>query len=461
MHAHQGGGNLVDTVAGEEFLAQALVLIVQCANAFANAFQQAGTILHGDGFQRGYRGPFGFHPGPLQHTLNAAAGGIGYDQHGGALGAGTAGAAGAVLQGFGVARHFNVNHEAKPGQIDAARGHIGGHAQPRAAVPQRLQRLVALGLAVLARQRDGGKTAFRQAGVQPANIVARGTEQQCGRRFVETQQIDHGGFDIGRRSGDALISDIGVGAGAASGGKAQRVFLIIAREFGNALGHGRRKHQGAAFGRRGIQDFFQILAEAHIEHFIGFIKHDDLAIIQQQPAAFEVIAQAARGADHDVRASRKRAPFHLLVHAAHARGDAPARRCIKPCQFLGHLQRQFARRCNHQRERTGRRWQRIGSAEQILGHGEAKGDGLARTGLRGNQQIPAARLFGDHGGLDGGEFFIAALRDGLGQRRGERFNCHGPPMAQLAAKGESASHENCKTCSCRACRVPAASSGDT
>ena len=50
-----------------------------------------------------------------------------------------------------IARHFDVDHQRQAGQIDPARGDVGSHADPRAMVAQRLQRVVALVLAVLAR----------------------------------------------------------------------------------------------------------------------------------------------------------------------------------------------------------------------------------------------------------------------------------------------------------------------
>ena len=78
----------------------------------------------------------------------------------GPLLAGAAGPAGAVLQRLGVARQLDMDDEAEGRQVDAARGDVGGDADPRAAVAQRLERVVALGLAVLARQGDRREAAL-------------------------------------------------------------------------------------------------------------------------------------------------------------------------------------------------------------------------------------------------------------------------------------------------------------
>ena len=102
---------------------------------------------------------------------------IGDDQHRRSLAPGAAGAARAMLQRLRVARQLDVNHERDRWQIDAARGDIGGDADPRALVAQRLKRLIALVLAMLARQRDRIEAPFGQAGVEPAHGLARGAEQ--------------------------------------------------------------------------------------------------------------------------------------------------------------------------------------------------------------------------------------------------------------------------------------------
>ena len=85
---------------------------------------------------------------------------------------------GAVLQGLGVARQLDMDDQRQARQVDAARGDVGRDQHPRAAVAQRLQRLVALALAMLAGQRDRAEAALGQARMEPPDIVAGGAEQQ-------------------------------------------------------------------------------------------------------------------------------------------------------------------------------------------------------------------------------------------------------------------------------------------
>jgi hypothetical protein len=54
-----------------------------------------------------------------------------------------------VLEDFGVAGNLDVDDQAQAGQIDPARGNVGGNANPRPQIAQGLQRLVAFVLAML------------------------------------------------------------------------------------------------------------------------------------------------------------------------------------------------------------------------------------------------------------------------------------------------------------------------
>jgi hypothetical protein len=96
-----------------------------------------------------------------------------------------------------------VDHQAQRRQVDAARGDVGGDAHARAAVAQRLQRVVALGLRMLARQRHRREAALLQRRVEAADVLARGAEQHRRLGLVEAQQVDHRVLDLGRANGHA------------------------------------------------------------------------------------------------------------------------------------------------------------------------------------------------------------------------------------------------------------------
>ena len=236
MGAHQGQRDFIGSHPAHD-LGGDLPLDVARFNRGHQGFEHPFRIAGADRLGGWHGDPFGGNPCGLEHPFNPAAARVGNDQHSGALFAGAASAPRTVLEYFGIARGFNVDHQAQARQIDPARGDVSGNANPGALIAQGLQRVVALVLAVLTRQGDGGKAAFDQAGMKVADIVARGAEQHRRFRLVEAQQIDHRVFDVGRRNGHRLIDDIAVAAIIADGRNAQRIALIALGQRDDRLGH--------------------------------------------------------------------------------------------------------------------------------------------------------------------------------------------------------------------------------
>ncbi len=259
-----------------------------------------------------------------------------------------------------------------------------------------------------------------------ADIVARRAEQHRGFGFMVAQQVDHRIFDIRRRNRHRLIDDIDMALLVIDGRNAQRFVLITLGQRDNRLGHGRRKQQRPAGSGGGVEDFLEIVAKAHVEHFVGLVEHGELQRRQVEHAAFEMIAQAARGADDDMRAGIERAAFARRVHAADASGDAQIHPRNQPGQLQADLQGQLAGRRDHQRQRRARRRQRGIVGQQLHPDGKAESHGLARAGARGNHQVAAQRFGLNDRRLDGGRLAIAPGGEGVGERGGQFGKQHGP-----------------------------------
>ena len=221
------------------------------------------------------------------------------------------------------------------GQIDAARGDVGRDQHPRPPVAQRLQRLVAFVLAMLAGQGDGVEAALGEAGMEPADIVAGGAEQQRRIRLVQPQQIDHRMLDLGRRDGHRLIVDVAMAALLADRGDAQRVALVALGERHDRLGHGRREEQGAALRRRRVEYLLEILAKAHVEHLVGFVEHRGLELAEVERAALEMVAQPPRRADHDMGAVREAAALLRRRPCRRRRSRSAPRPCRRARSVRG------------------------------------------------------------------------------------------------------------------------------
>ena len=198
-----------------------------------------------------------------------------------------------------------MDDEVEVWQVEAACGNIGRHTDIRPSVAQRLKRMGAFGLAELTREGDDAQAAIMEARQQMVHICAGLAEDQRVLGFMEAQDVDDGILDIGGRNRMDAVVDIGVLVGVRDGVDADRIALERGREARNRLGDGGREQQRAALFRRSAEQGFQLFAEAKIQHFVSFIHHDNAEVVQNEAAAIEMVDEAARRADDDMRAFGK------------------------------------------------------------------------------------------------------------------------------------------------------------
>ena len=317
----QRGGDVLGRHLRHQLGAELAFVFVELAR-FGQPLDQPRAVLCADRLGGRCIEPFGLDLRAPQHAFDAAAAVVRHHQRGGALLARPAGAARTVLQRLGIARDLDMDHQAERGQVDPARGDIGGHADPRAPVAQRLQRLVALALRMLARQRDDAEAAVLQRGMQAAHAFARGAETDRGFRLVEAQQVDHRVLDLRRADGDCLIGDVAMPARLAGKRQAQCVALVaFGQPFDRARHGGGEQQRAARIGSR-IEDFLEIFAEPHVEHLVGFVEHHADQARQVERAALEMVAQAAGRPDDNRRTGAQCTAFLAGIHPADAGGDA-------------------------------------------------------------------------------------------------------------------------------------------
>ena len=322
-----------------------------------------------------------------------------------------------MQQHIPVARQFGMHDEAQIGQVDAARGDIGRDADLRAAVAQRLQRAVPLRLGQFAGQRHGAEAALRQVAMQARDGGAGGAEDD-GAFIVPAQHIDQRVLHLSRRGQHGVVGDVAMHATLTCRGDAERVALVALGEGRDLRRDGGGEQQGTTGVRRDVQDGFQLVPEAHVEHLIGLIQHGDGQRREHEAAALDMVAQPPRRADDDMCAHIERAAFRAHVGTADAGHHPRPRTGIEPGEFGLHLQGKFARRRDHQGQRRPRRAEPRGIPQQVGHDGKPEGDRLARAGLRRDQQVAPGRLRRQHGFLDGGRLGIALGLTGRGDRGG-------------------------------------------
>ena len=191
-----GGGDLLGAVRRHQFLDKR-DLVVARRNRQSRIVQDALAVVTLDvgGAWRGDGARFKFRQ--LQHPRRRAAPMKRHDQRANALAASAARAAAPMQQRVGVGRQVGVNDKVEIRQVDAARRHVGRHADAGASVAHRLKRIGALGLAEFARERDHRKAAVPQSARQMLHRFARVAENDGVLGIEKQQGVDDGVFAIG------------------------------------------------------------------------------------------------------------------------------------------------------------------------------------------------------------------------------------------------------------------------
>ena len=82
-----------------------------------------------------------------------------------------------------------------------------------------------------------------------------------------------------------------------------RLMQQVLREPPDVVGVRRREHQVLALARQQLDHAADVGDEAHVEHAIRFVEHQDLHLRQIDRALLRVIEQPARRCDQDVGAA--------------------------------------------------------------------------------------------------------------------------------------------------------------
>jgi hypothetical protein len=314
-----------------------------------------------------------------------------------------------MLQDLSVIWQIRMNDEVEARQIDAARSHVGRHADAGTSIPQRLQSLGSLVLRQLAGESDHGKTTLQERRLQMPDGISRVAKHKRARRLEKAQYVDDRVLGIARGDSDGAVLDIGMATFVARDLDPKGLLLILLCQRNDATRKSRREQQRTARVRRGLEDEFHILAKTEIEHFIGLVEDDSPQFRDVEMAAPQVIAQSAGRPDYDVSARGKLALFAARIHAADAGDDAPTRILIKPCEFSMDLQCEFACWRDDQGKRCGSSLKPLHPAQKILCNCQPVSDGLARAGLGRNQKVAVDSFVRKHGDLNRRRPIVAAL----------------------------------------------------
>ena len=111
-----------------------------------------------------------------------------------------------------------------------------------------------------------------------------------------------------------------------------------------------RRREEQRLARRGGagDDRLDVLDEPHVEHAVGFVEHEDFDAREVDAAAVEMVLQAAGRGDHDVHRLAELLQLQSVGHAADETRGAQALAVAVGVRGLVHLQRELARRRQHE-----------------------------------------------------------------------------------------------------------------
>ena len=248
-----------------------------------------------------------------------------------------------------VIRDVVVDHVRHVRDVEAPRGDVGRNEQGDLVGTELAQHALALRLAHIAVNGVCAVPACLQRRREIRRLASRAAEDN---RRVRLLHVENVGERVALAARLGLVVDL-VGQRHflrfVRKGDGLRIVHVAARERLNARRYGRRKQRHLPPLGRLIKDQLNIVDEAHVQHLVGLIQHDDADRIELQRAAPDVIHHATGRTHDEMRAGPQAAQLVLIrlaaVHRQHVDAAVPPYRVRR----LSHLHGQFARGREHER----------------------------------------------------------------------------------------------------------------
>jgi len=227
---------------------------------------------------------------------------------------------------LGALRQVEVDHVAQVLDVDAARGDVGRDQHGEAPRAEPGQRLRALRLGAVAVDRRARHAAPVEHAREPVRPVLGAGEHDGAADLLALEELD-------QQVGLALACDRkhrlparGRGLGGTVDGDGDRVDQQRARQRDDRRRQRRREQQRLALLRQALEDAADGGQEAHVEHPVGLVEHQDLDGVEPGVRVLQVVEQTSRRRHQHVDAGAQCAGLRTHRDAAHdaRRPDAGA-----------------------------------------------------------------------------------------------------------------------------------------
>ncbi len=298
--------------------------------------------------------------------------------------------------------------------VEAARRHVGGHEHVGLLGAEELHHAVALPLVEPAVQRLRAVAVRLQRVGEFVHFEARAAEDDRRGGILELEDAAEREALLAARHDVGGLADLRHLARRALLGLDRDALGLAQVAFGD--GGDARRHRGGKErrlprGRRGRENRLEVVGEAHVEHLVGFVEHEDLERREIERGAAQVIEGAAGRGHDDLDTAAQGADLLIHRRAAVERHHGQGRLLGVLVDRFGDLHRQLAR--GHEHEGARHPLLRRRRLEQPVQHRQGERGGLAGAGAGLADDVLAGQEHRNGGALDGGGFFVAEGRDGL------------------------------------------------
>lgn len=209
---------------------------------------------------------------------------------------------------------------------------------------------------------------------------------------------------------DALFDRLGSGVAARDFDQRGLIQQAVGQR-ANIIRERRREQQVLALGRQDVEDLADVVDEAHVQHAVGFVQHQQFDVRQINGALADVVQQTARRGHDDIDAALERIDLRIDADAAEHHHRLQRQVLAVGAHALFHLRGELARGCEHQRTdgiaHAVGRLHLVGlHSGQAMQQRQCEAGGLAGAGLCTGKQVTALEDRGDGLALNRGGFCV-------------------------------------------------------
>ncbi|RMM56937.1 hypothetical protein ALQ76_05462 [Pseudomonas syringae pv. atrofaciens] len=320
---------------------------------------------------------------------------------------GTTGTADTVNVGLWIVRHVHVEYVSDTRNVKTTGSNVGRHNDVQTAILEGFDNALALVLGDVAVQ-CGSLVAFGFKGAgQIQGRLLGADEHDQGIEVFDFQQAQYSRGLLVSVNQQVSLFDRGNSLGLGLDLDVLRITQMALSDGTDRLRQSSREQYGLLGFRHGLEDNFEVVHEAQLEHFVRFVENQVVHGRQDFLVTTQVVAETARGSDDDLcaitdslelRAHRRAAVDRYNGHARHLFCVGLERGGNLKCQFAGRGQDQCLRlalaRVDPMQDR------------------QCESGGFTRTGLRLTDHVVAGHDDRDRLLLNGRRLFVASGDNG-------------------------------------------------